>query len=88
MSKFFEIFIFTASISEYANPVIDYLDPKGVVDLRLFRDNCTLFKGLLVKDLSQMKRCMQDLILIDNSVNSFMFQPLNAIHIVNFIDDK
>lgn len=52
MAKHYEIFIFTASISEYASPVIDRLDPKRVVAMRLYRENCTNYRGILVKDLS------------------------------------
>ncbi|CAD8072974.1 unnamed protein product [Paramecium sonneborni] len=87
-SKYFEIIIFTASISEYANSVIDFLDPLGLVDLRLFRENCTIYNNILVKDLSLLKRNLDSVILIDNSVNSFMFQPMNAIHILNYFEDK
>ncbi|CAD8133316.1 unnamed protein product [Paramecium pentaurelia] len=87
-SKIFEIIIFTASISEYANSVIDFLDPLGLVDLRLFRENCTIYNGVLVKDLSLLKRNLDSVILIDNSVNSFMLQPMNAVHILNYFEDK
>jgi hypothetical protein len=31
---------------------------------------------------------MKDIILVDNSPNSFLFQPENAYHISNFFDDK
>ncbi|CAD8063437.1 unnamed protein product [Paramecium primaurelia] len=87
-SKYFELIVFTASISEYANSVIDFLDPQGLVDLRLFRENCTIYKDILVKDLSLLKRNLDSVILIDNSVNSFMFQPMNAVHILNYFEDK
>jgi RNA polymerase II subunit A small phosphatase-like protein len=59
------LIIFTASIGDYANPVIDFLDPEGAVDLRLFRENCTTYNGVLVKDLSLLKRNLDSVILID-----------------------
>ena len=41
LSKDFEIIIFTASQQEYANAVIDYLDPQNrYIDHRLFREDC------------------------------------------------
>ena len=52
MSKIYEVFIFTASLSEYANPVIDRIDPQNVSTLRLFRENCRICNNVLVKDLS------------------------------------
>ncbi len=37
LAPYFEIVIFTASHSCYANPVIDYLDDQKVIKARLFR---------------------------------------------------
>ncbi len=43
LSKYFEIIVFTASHSCYANVVVDYLDPeKEWVHHRLFREHCFL----------------------------------------------
>lgn len=40
MSKYYEIVIFTASLSIYANQVIDYLDEDKIVSHRLYREHC------------------------------------------------
>lgn len=41
MAEIFEVFVFTASHSCYANVVIDHLDPeKKYVSHRLFRESC------------------------------------------------
>ena len=52
LSKNFEVIVFTASHSCYANPVIDYLDPdENFISKRLFRDNCVqIAEGFYVKD--------------------------------------
>ncbi len=42
MSKYYELFLFTASVSDYANPVIDRIDPDHHIAVRLYRDNCSL----------------------------------------------
>lgn len=42
------------NIFEYANPVIDRIDQKGVCALRLFRPNCSILNGVFVKDLSKL----------------------------------
>ena len=49
----YEIVIFTASLSKYADPVLDLLDVSKVVDVRLFRESCSLFKGNYVKVTAQ-----------------------------------
>jgi RNA polymerase II subunit A small phosphatase-like protein len=38
MSQYYDIFIFTASLKEYANPVINIIDPGHRVKRRLFRE--------------------------------------------------
>ena len=41
LSESFEIVIFTASHSSYANKVINMLDPDGsIIKFRMFRDHC------------------------------------------------
>lgn len=87
MAKYFEIIIYTASLAEYADPVIQLIDQHHVVSARLFRNNCSFFNGIYVKDLAQLNRNLKDIIIIDNSEQSFLFQPENAILIKNFFDD-
>jgi RNA polymerase II subunit A small phosphatase-like protein len=79
-AKTFELVIFTASLSEYANPVIDKLDTVGLIKHRLFRDSCVLHEGqAYVKDLSRLGRKLKDCIIIDNSPLSYLLDPQNAI---------
>ena len=54
MCQLYEVIIYTASLRKYADPVIDFLDPKGLCAHRLFREHCTFFNGILVKDLSRL----------------------------------
>uniref|UniRef100_A0A6B2LH88 Mitochondrial import inner membrane translocase subunit TIM50 n=1 Tax=Arcella intermedia TaxID=1963864 RepID=A0A6B2LH88_9EUKA len=42
--ELYEVVIFTASLAQYADPVVDLLDIHKVVDWRLFRESCTPFK--------------------------------------------
>lgn len=56
LSEFFEVIIFTASHSCYANPVIDFLDEKKLIKARLFRENCSqVGESLYTKDLKVIK---------------------------------
>jgi len=88
MSEIYEVIIFTASLPEYAKPLMKALDPEQRVDYQLYREHCTPHNSVLVKDLSRLGRSMKDVIIIDNSEIAFMFQPENAFHIENFFDDK
>lgn len=83
----FEVVVFTASLSKYADPLLDLLDKWHVVRWRLFRESCVPYEGNYVKDLSCMGRELSQTIIVDNSPHSYVFQPANALPISTFIDD-
>lgn len=86
-AEHFEVVVFTASLAKYADPLLDTLDPDQTVDLRLFRESCVYHFGNFVKDLSRLGRPLKDIIIVDNSPYSYMFQPDNAIPILSWFDD-
>ena len=61
---------------KYADPVMDIIDKNNVCSLRLFRENCTLYNGVFVKDLSLMNRDLKDLIIIDVILMFFSVYPI------------
>lgn len=91
LSKYFEIIVFTASHSCYANVVLDYLDPQNkYIHHRLFRDNCIVTEeGLYIKDLRIFaNRNLKDVVIVDNAVYSFGYQLDNGIPIAPFYYNK
>jgi len=87
MGELYEIVVFTASLSKYADPVLDKLDVHRVVSHRLFRESCYNHKGNYVKDLSQLGRPMSDTIILDNSPASYIFHPNNAVPVSSWFND-
>ncbi|KAI8607010.1 HAD-like domain-containing protein, partial [Chytriomyces sp. MP71] len=83
----FEVVVFTASLSNYANPVLDALDVSGVIRYRLFREHCTYYQGNYVKDLSLLGRSLESTIIIDNSPVAYLFHPANAIPCTSWFED-
>ena len=89
MSKLFTIYIFTSSMKEYSNKLIDLLDFEKCIDKRYFRENCTKLNDLYVKDLNKLfdrKKFTNDyvnknIIIIDNNPISYLFNHNNAIPI-------
>jgi Dullard-like phosphatase family protein len=75
----FQVVVFTASISPYANPIIDRLCPQVPQEQRLFREHCTLADGYFVKDLGVFNRPLGEVVIVDNNPLSFMLHPDNAI---------
>ncbi|KAJ2481171.1 hypothetical protein IWW56_001947 [Coemansia sp. RSA 2131] len=87
MGQYYEVVVFTASLSMYADPVLDLLDKRGVMHHRLFRESCNLYNGNYVKDLSRLGRDVSQSIIIDNSPASYAFHPNNAIGISTWLND-
>ncbi|KAJ3236621.1 hypothetical protein HDU81_010585 [Chytriomyces hyalinus] len=79
LGKQFEIVIFTASMSNYANPVLDLLDTTKVVKHRLFREHCVFHETKYVKDLSVLGRPLESTMILDNAPESYMFQKSNGV---------
>ncbi|KAI0329695.1 NIF-domain-containing protein [Cubamyces sp. BRFM 1775] len=87
MGEIYEVVVFTASLSKYADPVLDKLDVHRVVAHRLFRESCYNHRGNYVKDLSQLGRPIADTIIIDNSPASYIFHPNNAVPVSSWFND-
>lgn len=87
VSLYYECVIFTASLSSYADPLMDLLDPQHVCTTRLFREHCTYHRGAYVKDLARLGRPLSQVIIIDNSPVAYSFQTDNAIPIRSWFDD-
>jgi len=88
MSKRFELVIFTASISKYANPLLNIVDKMGYVPFRLFREHCTLINTAFVKDLSLLGRDFKDIIILDNNPTAYALNHYNGFPIKSWFDDK
>ena len=71
MFEYYDIIMWTASLKEYADPVMDYIDPNRRAILRMYRDSCTPLKNGLTKNLNRLGKDLKDVIIIDNSVISF-----------------
>ena len=88
LGKIYEIVIFTASLTKYADPLLDKLDTANTIRSRLFREACVYHEGNFVKDLSLLGRDARSTIIVDNSPASYLFQPENALACDTFIDDQ
>ena len=88
LSKLYEIVIFTASVSKYADPLLDLLDKDNYCSFRLFREHCTMIGVTFVKDLNKLGRDLKDVIIVDNSPLSYSFNKENGIPILTWFSDK
>lgn len=88
MSKLYELVIFTASIPEYANPLLDQLDPRKRICYRLFREHCTPSNSFFIKDLKKVGRDLKNTIIIDNNPVSYILNKDNGIPILTWHSSK
>ena len=66
MAKYFELIIFTAATKEYADPLINLIDPKNKISHRFYRQHLTEHEKIMIKDLSKIGRNLNSVIILDN----------------------
>ncbi len=99
MRDHFEIVIWTAAPQEYADQILDRLDPNhSIFSHRLYDTSCTFFEengsfAMFTKHLNLIGRDMSNTILVDDMAENFFFNLENGIPIAglyskeNFFDD-
>jgi len=90
VADWYTLVIFTASMQEYADPVIDWLDGgRGILARRFFRESCTqLPSGSYSKDLSIVEADLARICLVDNSPISYSINQANGIPIEGWTHDQ
>ncbi|KAK9378845.1 NLI interacting factor-like phosphatase-domain-containing protein [Kockiozyma suomiensis] len=88
VSKWYNLVIFTASVQEYADPVIDWLErDRKYFNGRYYRQHCSFRSGGYVKDISVVEADLSKVMIIDNSPISYALHEDNAIAIEGWIND-
>ena len=86
---FGQLVVWTAAGKPLADAVLDRLDPDGkYFSHRLYREACTRFEGLYVKDVRRLGRPMHSVVVLDNSVYSFGLSLDNGVPISPWTGDK
>ena len=88
LAKLYEIVIFTASVSKYAEPLLDIIDKNNYFSHRLFREHCSMMGITYIKDLKKLGRDLKDVVIVDNSPLSYSFNKENGIPILAWFNDK
>jgi len=74
VAKWYNLIVFTASVQEYADPVIDWLErERKYFSGRYYRQHCTFRNGAYIKDLAQVEPDLSKVMILDNSPMSYIF---------------
>ncbi|XP_020251972.1 CTD small phosphatase-like protein 2 isoform X2 [Asparagus officinalis] len=88
VSHMFEVVIFTASQSIYAEQLLDILDPnRNLFSKRMYRESCIFSDGNYTKDLTVLGVDLAKVLIVDNSPQVFRLQVNNGIPITSWFDD-
>jgi len=72
--KWYNLVVFTASVQEYADPVINWLErERKYFSGRYYRRHCTFRNGAYIKDLAQVEPDLSKVMILDNSPMSYIF---------------
>ena len=87
MSTYYNLYIFTASISQYSTALLNLLDKKRLIIKAFNREHCQNKFGLYFKNLSIFNVDYKNIIIIDNNPVSYALNKSNGIPIQTWIDD-
>ncbi|XP_042560065.1 CTD small phosphatase-like protein 3 [Clupea harengus] len=89
MSKIFEMFIYTSAKKEYAENIVDILDPKRkLFRHRLYQQNCCCVLGHYVKDLSVLQRDPMRTVILDNAPHTYPYHLMNMIPVKSWFGEE
>ena len=87
MNRIFDLAVYTASAREYAEAILNALDPGNVMfKARLYRENCMQINGMSIKNMQHF--IGENAVIVDNLIYSFALHMNQGIPICPFIDDK
>lgn len=86
MSKLYDLAVYTASAKDYADAIMDTIDPsRSIFCARLYREHCLPVAGMNLKNMENFDG--KDVFIVDNLIYSFAFHMNQGIPICAFVDD-
>ncbi|KAM7388018.1 hypothetical protein PAMP_024222 [Pampus punctatissimus] len=82
MAKVYELFVYTCAKKEYAEKILDILDPqRKLFRHRLHQDDCACVLGHYIKDLGVLGRDLAKTVVLDNTPHTYPYHLMNTIPI-------
>ncbi|CAG5863981.1 unnamed protein product [Menidia menidia] len=82
MAKVYELFVYTCAKKEYAEKILEILDPqRKLFRHRLYQDDCACVVGHYIKDLNVLGRDLTKTVVLDNAPHTYPYNLMNTIPI-------
>ncbi|XP_018522989.1 LOW QUALITY PROTEIN: CTD small phosphatase-like protein 2 [Lates calcarifer] len=82
MAKIYELFVYTCAKKEYAEKILDILDPqRKLFRHRLYQDDCACVLGHYIKDLGTLGRDLSKTVVLDNAPHTYPYHLMNTLPI-------
>ena len=91
MQEHFNLVLWTAGTQEYADHVVDWLDPASdIFYRRMYRQHCTFDPRInnYVKNLQHLGIDLSKVLILENREAAYMYQPKNGVPIMDFKGDE
>ncbi|XP_056133130.1 CTD small phosphatase-like protein 3 isoform X2 [Lampris incognitus] len=87
--KLYELFVYTSAKKDYAEKILDILDPeKKLFRHRFYQEHCTCILGHYVKDLGVLKRDLTKTVVLDNAPHTYPYHLMNTIPIKSWCGER
>jgi RNA polymerase II subunit A small phosphatase-like protein len=80
--RLYDVYFFTSSSKEYADQIVEHIAPQVDSSRRFFRDSCCAYHGYYVKDLKILKRPVDQILMVDDSMGSGLKNSLNMLAVL------
>ncbi|XP_053708331.1 CTD small phosphatase-like protein 3 isoform X1 [Synchiropus splendidus] len=88
VSRAYELFVYTCAKKEYAEKILDILDPqRKLFRHRLYQEDCVCLLGHYIKDLSVISRDLAKTVVLDNSPHTYPYHLMNTVPIKGWSGD-
>lgn len=87
--EFADLAIYTASCSDYADPIVNFIEAdKKYFKYRLYRDHCLAYGSIFIKDLAIFNKPLEKTIIVDNNIFSFAHYLRNGVLVSSFYNES
>lgn len=79
-SQVFTLYVYTAGKKQYADNILNVIDPNHLIEKRFYRDSCIQKDGTYYKNLVKIKSMPNRMILLDDNMESVRLNAPNSLY--------